>query len=105
MSIVETQEKPALLRRDVPGMAKKLHRGMQAIAVIAKLYRKYHVTSGQTPVFAAIKLTDSPARQAERVAKSRVQVGQFACRRCRKPFVGKERCQCKAVIARGSHHD
>lgn len=101
MSTVEMQEKPTLLRRDIPGMAKKLHRGMVAIAVVAKLYRTYNIVPGKSPTFTAIKPTNSPPRQAERVAKSRVQVGQFMCRRCQKLFVGKDRCQCKAVVMRG----
>lgn len=75
----------------------KLARGMKAIATAAKLYCKYNVASGQAPSFKALEMTISPPRQAERLAKSRVQVGQYACGRCRKPFIGKDRCQCKAA--------
>jgi len=99
MNISDTlQELSMLLRREESGMAKKLHRGMQAIATVAKLYRKYHIPSGQTPVFRVIKPTDSPKRQAARLAQNQVQVGQFKCRRCDKLFIGPDRCQCKAVV-------
>ena len=80
-----------------PETAIKLARGMKAIATAAKLYRKYNVTSGQVPVFKPVEMTISPPRQAERLAQTNVPIGQYACRRCRKPFIGKDRCQCKAV--------